>query len=847
MASKPKVIVKVGRESNIRFRNAEAFRAITIRELERLCEIHQDANIVVIEKIKPEDGERIKRFISKYESSGINKVYFYVADNDDDTCGIADELAYDIYLNDVDLYRAIRNNSGIDISCRIENVANIDKGMEEFDTEFTEYIGIGESNKAEGIVKEINSLSDLGEIIPIYHRDSEYKVLNKPVGEGIESRELQETISKLKKAEGEIDKLRVQIRHSFDRNRILQDLVAAVEKERDALQDRAKLIETSEVMENPIPMSEYVDIKIKLEEALDTKGENSEELEGEIIALRSQINELETTLESYKNRLRESGTNLSNAKVEISKHLAVITQLKDKIEELSKGSKDLDKLRDDINSQKEKIAELTLDVNRHKDRAGKLSKEIEGYEIRERELNRGLVEEQSARVMVVGLLSKAAIKCTELSKKVDELEEEVEYLKTNESMEVETKVSTLNSERELLKSKVEVYEAELRKCKNGIRQRDEQISKLKAEKHSQEQLQEIQEEFNRQEIEDWKERYHKAVEDSKNLVSEQVKSLQAKNIELERKLRDAREQLKNNSKPMDIQDNTDAYSNVEESHSTRPGRRTSRGNFTVRENKGSNGNEFEYRGKAKIISIFGCGSYGVTTTAMSITNILGNQNNVIYIDMDFGYAKSDAWFKRSPMLMDVPNDIRNTNKATALGVIIEKGADYFISNSANLILNISHTRHSCIDYIGGLYETADKMKLENCDFSKVFNYLGSKYDYIIIDFGKFGTHEYADQLIRSLSRVAFRNIAVSTGDRFDVKTFKMRLAENRINSDNVSWILNMCERTSLDENTRRTIHPSKYFLIPFSMDIYGKRLDFTRNKITKDKFEMYLSEMGIGG
>ena len=201
MASKPKVIVKVGRKSNIRFRNAEAFRAITIRELERLCEIHQDANIVVIEKIKPEDGERIKRFISKYESIGINKVYFYVADNDDDTCGIADELAYDIYLNDVDLYRAIRNNSGIDISCRIENVANIDKGMEEFDTEFTEYIGIGESNKAEGIVKEINSLSDLGEIIPIYHRDSEYKVLNKPVGEGIESRELQETISKLKKAE----------------------------------------------------------------------------------------------------------------------------------------------------------------------------------------------------------------------------------------------------------------------------------------------------------------------------------------------------------------------------------------------------------------------------------------------------------------------------------------------------------------------------------------------------------------------------------------------------------------------------------------------------------------------
>lgn len=63
-----KIIVKVGKKSDIMFHGAQTFRAVTLDEMIKLTELHPDASIIVIENIKAADVQRATDFIKEFES-----------------------------------------------------------------------------------------------------------------------------------------------------------------------------------------------------------------------------------------------------------------------------------------------------------------------------------------------------------------------------------------------------------------------------------------------------------------------------------------------------------------------------------------------------------------------------------------------------------------------------------------------------------------------------------------------------------------------------------------------------------------------------------------------------------
>ena len=154
-----------------------------------------------------------------------------------------------------------------------------------------------------------------------------------------------------------------------------------------------------------------------------------------------------------------------------------------------------------------------------------------------------------------------------------------------------------------------------------------------------------------------------------------------------------------------------------------------------------------------------------------------------------------------------------------------------------------NTKAGYIDYLSGIYTKFDETKLAVTDFSALLDYCGNNYAYVIIDFGRFGSSNISNQIIKAFSEIAFKSIVVTTGDKFEIRTLRMRLNDNKVNMRNVAWLINMCVSTKIDDSIKQIIAPAKYSMMQFSPEIYGRKINFNQEPLLRDKFALFLDQI----
>lgn len=437
--SSVKIIVKVGKKSDIMFHGAQTFRAVTLDEMIKLTELHPDASIIVIENIKAADVQRATDFIKEFEARNKNnQVYFYTPDNDLETGGIADELEKESYLSKATLYSAIENISKVvvttDISRLKEASADLDNPFDSMwvvpsdndsqakekseedtkDTSATDNDAAIEVAKVE-IAKtgakedtgdkkeeaqqnaeivstevaseEIESQSDFsGDTSSV----SEETIKTENISSNVNNELLNKVMSELKEANKQLAQVKSELKQSqaaLDKSKKqgdnLSELVKAVEHERDTFQDKLKIYGTSEVFEDPITLTAYQEMEQKLKALSDQNNSASvssaqlDELNEKVRVAEESASIARRNLDDYKGKLRESTAKLAEIQASLAGNQEIIDA---KQSEISRLEGEVAKLQAEVKSkddlQLQANNQSIVEISELKSTIGKLEAQI---------------------------------------------------------------------------------------------------------------------------------------------------------------------------------------------------------------------------------------------------------------------------------------------------------------------------------------------------------------------------------------------------------------------------------------------------------------------------------------
>lgn len=252
----------------------------------------------------------------------------------------------------------------------------------------------------------------------------------------------------------------------------------------------------------------------------------------------------------------------------------------------------------------------------------------------------------------------------------------------------------------------------------------------------------------------------------------------------------------------------------------------------------------KYTGSAKIIPVFGCGGTGITTAAVSLASKICLTSNVLYIDMDITQASADAWFGQTPLcggfsglgLMDI--------ECTGLGIFYEKGFNIFNNNLDKIIKNVEHTKGGGTDYLSGLIHRVDDERIANADYTSLFNRLGEKYTYIVVDLGRVGNSRINDSLIKAIFDISATNMAVVPQNYFSIRNFLLKVNEAKVDMRKLKLVINMCTATALDRRTKQALTSksiSKYVMLLSDQNMVCIKDTFIHNKLNRDKFAAFVN------
>lgn len=856
-----KIIVKVGKKSEVKFSHSKVFRAITANELASLVIKYDDCHIIVIESIDEDEQESVKLFIENFKAKdSSNEVLFFIPNNDDITSGIADELEYNIYLTLNDLYTVIYDKFGINVSISLDdkkkyNVAteSIPEGMvdifggldEDEEKQLTD-----ELSHADEVTDDTDDLFGTDNIENITEDSSEESIV-----EEIESQieeEINDTTeetsddSNVDNSEA-ITKLKIQLRDAkYDlsvavkdmkaansRIESLEEIIRALKDEKDTLIARFnELVETDNVIEDPIPLAQYN----RLNEIID---END-----------TKIKELSATIESLKELLASKNADIEDKTQQIDDLRRSIDDLSTKLDKINKSIESGEIHKDVIEEYTEKVDKITEEKDKALSQIETIQSHSDTLQSKIDELQVLVSTEASVRQITLDKLTLAIDKMIEFRDKLVASETELEELKkrfnelcseneSNKSLMVELKekadtadkrVELANSyadeEKRKLEDKLSEVTTKLTITEQQLAQKESQYTQLVATSGVDGSSAAMLVETNKT-----LENMTKTLREQLGAATRENESLKKKNVEANtavNSLKNQCQQLTNTLKDMaTIGGGSGAAASVVGASALMK--------------------DIVYNGRASLIPVFGSGSYGITTTAQSIMQKLGTNTKVLYLDFDLVSAKADAWFGKIPLCKKVPGINVNDRRMTGLGIFYERGIQDFINNYDNIVNMIERNRTGAIDYVSGIYYRVDNVKVTTADYSTLLNYLGSMYDYIIIDLGRLGSSDINDRLIKLITDAAGKSVAVTTSDIFDVRSFRARLQENNIIIANIAWLLNMCNSTSIEDKIKQLITPAQFGLMITDTSMYGSREKFTRNKVNKDKLELFLNSALFSG
>ena len=247
--------------------------------------------------------------------------------------------------------------------------------------------------------------------------------------------------------------------------------------------------------------------------------------------------------------------------------------------------------------------------------------------------------------------------------------------------------------------------------------------------------------------------------------------------------------------------------------------------------------KIEYKGDAKIYTIVGNGSYGVTTTAMSIAQKLSSMGRVLYIDFDLVNPMADSWFMISPMIKGITG-VREGRINSGLGIAFEYGAEMVTKNIEICCRSYQQTKGGGLHYLSGVYYDVKDEKIANLNYSDLLTKLGRSFPYIVIDLGKLGKHSLSNNLVKELTNIAYRNVLVTQHSYFSVRQFKNKAKEIGIDISTSKWVINFCHNKGLDDKVRDNIKDYDYVVLGRAVNM-GNKDSFLKSMSTRGEFEEY--------
>lgn len=252
--------------------------------------------------------------------------------------------------------------------------------------------------------------------------------------------------------------------------------------------------------------------------------------------------------------------------------------------------------------------------------------------------------------------------------------------------------------------------------------------------------------------------------------------------------------------------------------------------------------QFKYSGKGKIINIFGHGSYGITTTVMSMAVRIGQSSRVVILDLDITSPSLDQWTSKSPYIKEY-NTIEMQLR-TGLGILIKRGFNAFM-DTAGVIGTLKESKAGCVDYVTGLYGKAKSSEIASAEYEKLLKYLGDNYDYIIVDNGRTGESPLHDSLIMNMCNISYKNVYVINGSSvLQVNSAVIKLKNSGIDISRIIAFINMCTNSGISQNAKKLLSGMKYeTMYAENSLVFNNKPYFTENNLTREKFESLIQEV----
>lgn len=892
----PKIIVKVGKTSSLRLSNIKTFRAVTFEEVNRLLLKQPTVSAVIIESILPYEVNQALDIVKTITDQGKYAFIHCINGANSQEVKVSEDTGIDISTSLDELQHSISKSLAVRAYtawCRktlkedsekeqagqpertVYRTSELQEAIDELsaDKQSTEHTNISTKEELLSLLGENADISTTFKFSGEEHdSNADVKAVIQQDQTIAEMQKLLEEVTKEKQ------KLSEQLGEAFNKVQALLDIKEAVEDERDMYKDMLSSIETStEIIDDPVPGAKLEEAKnqlillqnanISLEQSvLEYKAEVTAErnrvkaITDELSASQQEVDRLTGLIEASEAKISQLAANvtaneavkieLTTAQVEKSNLERQVVALKSKIKELtaqvdsarsSSSADDLEKIKE----LRVEIDELSESLNRANE-----SKELEARSKRivnmmlseaikqKGEASAELVQ-RTNEVLELRTLSEKlrhSVKSSEeqiqlLQQKYSSLVESSSYSENRlnlEKAEIETRltgeINELQVELGNKTQEVRRTRQDLDRAKASLAQKETELANLmitsgNSKKDIEKALQ-AQNEL---------EHTNATLKSTVETLRKEVRSLTAKismTEDANEHLEDINKKLRNNIATIKasktVQNQSVANTGPKQYAKQQVGNID---HITLNCN---------YSGTGYIIPVFGSGSYGITTVAMSIARKL-QKVSVLYLDFDLASPKADAWFGKVPIIREL-TDIEDQINRSGFGALIEKGSKYVIEHKDQIIQRVAETRAGAyIDYFSGVYTRVNPRKLMSIDFSDFLTYFGNKYNYIIVDLGRYGASDATDELVKMFNSIAYKSVIVTLNDKFDTRNMSVRIATDKLNLENSLWILNMSSTSRVDTMVQKAMGKAKPVVIPKDMNMYGNTIPMDKVPILKDR------------
>ena len=797
------LIIKVGSKSQLKIRQYGLHRAITTEELKVVINDNPSVHTVIIESVKESESEQLKEIISSFKEKENNEVFFYVTNEDDFACGVADELSMDIYTNREKLMNMLSERMNKHMDTTIIKVA--DNGD---DSEITPF-GIDTDNDGKIDVRT--------EEVPAVAEENSNETT-------VKSEQSEKTVAEVEKQDTKVENLDSTEMGTGSNGFIEQqsgELAEAIEELKLELQQYKEFYDlvnnSSTVMENPISYIDYSELEDREKQLKVSTASLQAKLEKSL----SREAELSATLEMKQQTIDKLNGSVDGLQHQVD-NMSIRLKSGASKEELVKIEGEKDFLSTQLEKAKETIERIQLDFE-----------EVGGVTTREREARVRLMEFMSLAITKVKELSDVLV---EKSNRITSLEmSEETSKKTNEKLTetISTKEATIMELKQQLanfNSGIEKATSYLNEEKQKVEaERDRLNGELNASKARIAVLEKSYEELSRITGVD---------ESNKKSLADTNKSLESVNMAMTTRIAELSDELEAEKKARELAENK---ARVAEENQAQL--RTSVNVLSKGVQRGTTehiAKEYDYTANAKIIAVFGTGSHGVTTTAVSIAEKLRLQFRVLLIDFDLISPKMQAFLpETSPLLNGIKGFENHDKTCTSMKAALKNGAEWFETEYSDCIITASKaTRNSqCIDFMSGFIGYTSDEELEAFDFCSILNTVGEEYDRIIIDFGKIGRSIVSVNIFKSTSKVAFKNVLVVHKNIYDMTNVKMKIEDLDLSTNGIIWVLNMIEQTSMSRAQQAVVGTAEVAYVPIDDKIFEKNMTFLNSRYAKGNFE----------